>query len=174
MGRPNKYEKFVKSRFDEIEKWVELGTTEEEIAKRLKIHKSTFIEYKKKYPELDELITNSRKIPVEEIKSAMLKRALGFEYTETKTIKTEIKLPEEAVKILMDNNYYIYANKPQLIRTETTKKYVVPDVAAGLVLLQHWDKDENGKTKWSRDPANLEIKKEELKLKKEQAEKDNW
>lgn len=175
MGRPNKYETHVKSRFDEIEEWVQLGATEKEIAKRLHVNKSTFIEYKNKYPELEELIIKAREVPVEKIKAAMYKRATGFEYIETKTVTQEIKLPSEVEKILEENNFhFINGNKPQLIKTETIKKYVVPDVAAGLVLLQHWDKDEKGKTKWSRDPASLELKIEELEFKKKQAENENW
>lgn len=175
MGRPNKYETYVKSRFDEIENWVKLGATEKEIAKRLQVHKSTFIKYKNKYSELDELIKRARKVPVEEIKAAMFKRAVGFEYTETKTITQEIKLPDDLSKALEEIGFDSKnSGKPILIKTENTKKYVVPDVAAGLVLLQHWDKDEKGKTKWSRDPAQLELRKEELKFKKKQAENDNW
>lgn len=175
MGRPNKYETYVKSRFDEIKEWLKLGATEKEIAKRLQVHKSTFIEYKNKYPELNELIVNSRKVPVEEIKNAMYKRAVGFEYIETKTISQEVKLPEHLAEALEKIGFDTEkGQKPVLIRTETTKKYAVPDVAAGLVLLQHWDKDKNGKIKWSRDPAQLQLKKEELQFKKDQAEKENW
>lgn len=174
-GRPNKYETNVKPRFDEIENWLKLGATEKEIAKRLGIHKGTLIEYKKMYSEFSNLIKKGRKQPVEEIKAAMLKRAKGFQYTEKKITTQFIELPEELIELLpsgeiLDKEF----KKPKLIRVEETIKTALPDVAAGLVLLQHWDKDEKGKTKWSRDPAQLELKKEELELKKEQADKDDW
>lgn len=174
-GRPNKYEQNVKPRFNDIAEWVQLGATEKEIAKRLHVHKATFIEYKHKYSELNDLIKNNRKVPVEEIKAAMLKRAKGFEYKETKVTTTNIEFNELFKDVLNEVGIKVDEfEKPKLIKTEVSTKYALPDVAAGLVLLQHWDKDEHGKTKWSRDPANLEIKKEELEFKKEQAENDTW
>lgn len=170
-GRPSKYETCVKSRFNEIKEWVNLGETEKEIAKRLGINKSTFIEYKNKYPELNDLIKENRKIPVEQIKAAMLKKALGFQYTEKKTIRQKVELPDELRTIL--DEYGVDINKierPLLIKTEEIIKTALPSETAGLILLKHWDKD----TEWTGDPATLKIKKEELKIKKEQAEKDNW
>lgn len=174
-GRPNKYESNVKPRFDEIKSWLEIGATEKEVAKRLGIHKATLIEYKKRYIEFNDLIKISRKQPVEEIKSAMFKRAKGFNYTEKKVITTKIKFNDLLKSTLEDVGINLDKyEQPTLIKTEISTKYALPDVAAGLVLLQHWDRDENGKPKWSRDPAQLELKKEEFKLKKEQSENENW
>lgn len=122
-GRPSKYETYVKSRFDEIKEWVNLGETEKEIAKRLGINKSTLIEYKNKYPELNNLIKENRKMPVEQIKAAMLKKAIGFQYTEKKTIKQKVELPDELKAIL--DEYEINTDKiqrPTLIKTEETIK----------------------------------------------------
>ena len=50
-GAPSKYETNVKSRFDEIREWLELGATEKEIYTNLKISKDSWIDYKKKYTE---------------------------------------------------------------------------------------------------------------------------
>lgn len=163
-GRPSKYETEVKPRFNEILEWLELGSTEKEIYTNLGICKDAWIEYKKKYVELTELIKNGRKNPVIQIKKAMMKRAIGFQYEEKKVTTQVIKFKDEALGEI----------PAQVIRTEVTTKTALPDVAAGLVLLQHWDKDENGNTKWSRDPASLEIKKQELELKEKQAENENW
>lgn len=173
MANKSKYETDVKSKFGEIKKWLEIGATEQEIAKNLGIAKSTFCNYKKKYTELSDFIRENRKKPVIEIKSAMLKRALGFEYIETKTVKQKIDLPEELAIIL--EQYGVDTSKlkkPYVVRIEETKKQALPSETAGLILLKHWDKDENGKAKWTGDPASLEIKQEELKLKKEQMEND--
>lgn len=174
-GRKGKYDTNVKPRFKEISQWAENGATEKEIAMNLGVHFSTFIEYKKQYPELSELLKKSRKNPVEEIKAAMIKRAKGFQYTEKRTIRQYIDFPDEIKEILagvgLDTTGY---EKPVLVRTEETLKTALPDVGAGLVLLQHWDKDENGKSKWSRDPAKIEIQKEELELKKQKVENESW
>lgn len=175
MGRPNKYETHVKPRFEDIVKWLKLGATEKEIAKNLGINKSTFIDYKNKYSELSDLIKENRKKPVEEIKAAMLKRALGFQYTEKKTIKQRAEFPDwvkdklEELDINVDK-----LERPILIKTEETVKTALPDPTSGLILLKHWDRDENGKPKWTGDPASLDIKKEELKIKQKQAESEDW
>ena len=158
-GAPSKYETNVKSRFDEIKEWLELGATEKEIYTNLKISKDSWIEYKKKYTELTELIKKSRKSPVNEIKAAMLKRAKGFQYEEKKIVTERIEYD--------DGETIIPARK---IRTEVTTKTALPDTAAGLVLLQHWAKDEG----WTRDPQSLELKKKELELKEKKIEEESW
>lgn len=163
-GAPSKYESKVKSRFDEIKEWLEVGATEKEIYTNLGICKDTWIRYKIDYIELSDLIKNSRKNPVIQIKKAMLKRAVGFQYEEKKVTTQMIKFKDEALGEI----------PAQVIRTEVTTKTALPDPAAGLILLQHWDLDDKGHTKWSRDPANRELKKEELEFKKKQLEEESW
>lgn len=172
-GRPSKYETHVKSRFEEITKWVKAGATEKEIWTNLYISKSRFYEYKSKFQEFKDLLKNNRTQPVEDIKAAMLKRAIGFQYTEKKKVSQYVELPDE-IREYLPEEVLNSMNSPKLVRIEETIKTALPDVAAGLVLLQHWDKDKDGKTKWSRDPAQLELKQKEFELKKEQAENENW
>ena len=90
-GRPSKYELNVKPRFNEIKEWLNLGATDKEIAANLGINKATLCEYKNLYTEFNELIKNGRKSPVIQIKAAMLKRAIGFQYEEKKITDEEIK-----------------------------------------------------------------------------------
>lgn len=163
-GRPGKYETNVKPRFDEITEWLSIGATEKEIAKNLGINIDTWIEYKKTYSELTDLIKSGRKNPVIQIKKAMLKRAVGFQYEEKKVTTQQIMIdgPDGATL------------PAKVIKTEVTTKTALPDAAAGLILLQHWDLNDDGSTKWSRDPASREIKKEELELKKKQVEEEAW
>lgn len=158
-GRKSKYETHVKSRFDEIREWVKLGATEKEIYTNLGIGKDAWIGYKEKYQELTELIKINRKQPVKEIKAAMLKRATGFQYEERKVVTQRIDYE--------DGDTVIPA---KLIRTEVTTKTALPDVAAGLVLLKHWAKDEE----WTGDPQMLELKKKELELKEKKLEEESW
>lgn len=162
-GRPNKYETHVKPRFNEITEWLETGATEKEIAAALSINIDSWIEYKKKYSELTDLIKSGRKNPVIQIKKAMLKRAVGFQYEEKKVTTQRIEFDDGGVMI-----------PAKVVKTEITTKTALPDPGAGLILLQHWDLNDDGSTKWSRDPANRELKKEELEFKKEQAEKESW
>lgn len=147
-GRPNKYESDVLPRFAEIEEWLKLGATDKEIADNLGIHKSMMCEYKKKYKEFSELIKNGRKKPVQAIKAALFKRATGFKYSEKKLIED-------------DEGRW---------RTETYEKYALPDPTSAMMLLRHWDTD----IEWTNDPATLKLKKQELELKKEHLEKEQW
>ena len=159
-GRKGKYESHIESRFDEITKWLAEGATEREIANRLGIAYSVFNRYKAEKQEFKELLKKGRERPVEDIKAAMFKRATGFQYEEKKVITQKITFDDPALGEL----------PAKLIRTEVMTKTALPDVAAGLVLLKHWDKD----GEWTSDPQTLKLKKEELELKKKVAEETNW
>lgn len=171
MGRPNKYETNVKPRFNEIMDWLQIGVTDKEIAENLGINKATFCEYKKLYNELNELYKKGRRMPVQAIKSALYKRATGFTYSEKKTVieyeewSDEIKSAMEAVGMDTSN-----LDKRRLVRVEIYEKNALPDPASAMILLKHWDKDQE----WTQDPASLRLKKEELELKKKQIESEVW
>lgn len=147
-GRPSKYETHVKARFPEIKEWLQTGATEAEIADNLGIHKSVFCKYKNQYKELNDLCKNGRKKAVQEIKAALFKRATGFQYIETKEIE--------------DSEGYW--------KKETVTKAALPDPTAAMMLLKHWDKE----TGWTSDPQSLELKKEELEIKKKHIESEVW
>lgn len=159
-GRPSKYESDVKPRFEEIKEWLQIGATDKEIADNLGINKATMCEYKKRYSEFNELIKSGRKQPVQAIKAALFKRATGFSYTEKKIITKAILLDgEEDEKI-----------PAELVQTEVYTKQALPDPASAMILLKHWDKE----NEWTNDPASLELKKKELEYKKEMALKNDW
>ena len=151
-GRPNKYLTDVRPRFDEIRGWVKEGITDKDIAKLLGINKSTLVDYKNKYPELNELMKTERQKNVEELKKTLYKKAMGFQYTET-------EVTEDA-----EGN----------VKRKTITKTALPSETAILILLKHWDKDEEGKPKWMNDPATFKLKTEELQFKKESFENNNW
>lgn len=147
-GRPSKYESHVKPRFEEIREWLKSGATDKEIAENLGVNQKVFCKYKNEFNELNDLCKNGRLKAVQEIKAALFKRATGFKYTE-QTITDS------------DKNG---------VTVQTYHKYALPDPASAMILLKHWDK-ENG---WCNDPASLEIKKQELELKKKQVESGVW
>ena len=147
-GRKNKYIEEVRPRFNEIAEWCRLGMLDKDIADNLGISKQTFCEYKKRYPELGEFLKKSRKKPVRLVKSALLKRACGFTYSEKKIVT--------------------YSDGTK--RTEENIRTALPDPASCMILLKHWAKEEG----WTNDPAALELRREELEFKKEQAAKEEW
>lgn len=83
-GRKSKYQSHVVPNLHRIPKWRRDGLTEEQIAKRLGIAMSTFSEYKLKYPELMEALKKGREELIEELEDSLYKKALGYDYTETK------------------------------------------------------------------------------------------
>lgn len=148
-GRPNKYFTHVKPRFKEIESWLELGATEKEIAENLGVNQKVFIKYKQLYAELNDLVKKGRRKPVMAIKAALFKRAIGFSYEEQTITKSE------------KNGETV----------QTFKRCALPDPAAALILLKHWDKE----MEWTQDPAILRIKKAELELKRQHFEEsEEW
>ena len=147
-GRPNKYESHVKPRFAEIKEWLQAGATDKEIAENLGVNPKVFCKYKNAFNELNELCKNGRKKAVLEIKAALFKRATGFTYIERKIIESEKNGKTE----------------------ETYVKQALPDPTSAMMLLRHWDKE----NEWTADPATLELKKQELELKKQQIESEKW
>ena len=171
MARPSKFNTDVKPRFSEIEEWLKIGATDKEVAENLGINKATFCEYKKRFPELNELLKNARKMPVQAIKAALFKRATGFSYSEKKTVVEYEELSADLKDALRELGYDPAAiGQRKLVRIETMEKYALPDPASGMILLKHWDKDQE----WTQDPASLNLKKQELELKKKHMESEDW
>lgn len=150
-GRPNKYKSNVEPYLDKI-KDMALTMTEEQIAETLGVGYSSFRSYKQQYPALTDALKKGRKDLVFELRSALIKKATGFDYTETKTIK-ELGLDGELV----------------VTKTEKTVKHAQPDVAAINLLLKNYDKDN-----WANDPQMIDIRKKELELREKQVEANEW
>ena len=144
----SKYNTHVKNRFKEIEEWISKGATNKEVAEMLGINEDTFYQYLKRYTEFTELIKRARQVPVAEIKAALYKRAIGFNYEEIR----------ETVDHL------------GRWKTEKITKAALPDPASAMILLKHWDKEET----WTQEPAMLELKKKELELKEKKIEAEEW
>lgn len=143
----SKYETHVKPRFKEIEKWIGEGATQIIIAKKLGISERSLRDYLRKYSEFAELYKSGQIDLISDIRGTLFKKAKGFQYTESE------KIIENGI-----------ATK-EIIKTKTA----LPDVAAINLLLKNYDK-----YNWANDPQLLELKKEELKIKKEQVENENW
>lgn len=146
IKRGEMYSKLVKPNFDKIKKHLKHGATESQIADDIGVSLSSWNRFKRIHPEFNDLCKNGRHVLVMELRGALVKRGLGFKYTETKTYT---KNGETTI--------------------ETVEKYALPDVAALNLALKNYDSEN-----WANDPALLEIKKQELELKKTMAENQNW
>ena len=153
MARPSKYDVQVKPHLEEIRKAVEAGATVEEIAEGLGIAVSTLHKYKAEKKELSDAFVRGRKEVVFEIKAALLKKALGFEYEEEKSVAKH--LPDGSAAIV--------------VTVESYKKYCPPSETAAAMLLRNYDEN------WrDNDRANADIKKQEADLKKAIAKATNF
>ena len=109
-----KYETHVKPKLDLIAQWARDGAIERDIAKKLGVSESTFSGYKKEHPELMETLTVNKEVADARVESALYKRAIGYEYTET---SKEVG--------------------PDDVKIKTTIKQVAPDVTAQIYWLNN-------------------------------------
>lgn len=65
--------------------WARQGLTDEQIANNCQITASTLYEWKKRFPEIFEALKKGKEIVDVEVENALLKRALGYSYTEVMT-----------------------------------------------------------------------------------------
>lgn len=150
-GRKGKYETYVKPRLEEIEKWLNDGASEAQVAEALGVSYAAFNNYKRDYAELREICEKPRVGVILKLRSALIDRALG---TKVKKVKTYSKKDEDGKEIKY---------------TEMTVDELPPDVAAINLALKNLDRQN-----WANDPQTLELKKQELEIKKMLAEAKDW
>ena len=151
-GRPCKYDSHIKPHLAQIKKWAEQGATEKQIAKQLGVAYSSFCLYKTKYSELSEILKQKDMKPlVEELRGALVKRALGFEYKEKKEYIKED--PETGLK-----SKYL----------EITTKQSLPDTTAIFGALNIYDPE------YVRDKKNHELREKDYELRKAVAKAKNF
>ena len=119
-GRKDYYTERIKPRLNEIKEWYSIGVSEEQVIKNLGIGRTTYYKYKKSEPELQETIKAGVIPVVVAVRSALLKSALGFSYTETKTY---IGYPDK--------------NGNRKTRKEITETVVPPNVTACMAWLNN-------------------------------------
>lgn len=115
-----------------IEGWARDGLTDEQIAQNMGIAYSTFRSWRDKFSAISAVLKRGKEVVDREVENALLKRALGYEYTET---------TREAVKNQDSGEIEMRVTK------EVTKK-VVPDTTAQIFWLKNRKPD-----KWRDKPA---------------------
>lgn len=130
-----------------IREWTRI-MTEEQIALSCGISYSSFQNFKKKYKELEDELVKGKMLLCQDLKSALIKKAKGYEYEETTTqvIEKDGKKTKEIKKVI---------------------KHIPPDTGAIHLLLKN-----NDSTWHNDDSIVLELKKQELELKKQLAAKE--
>lgn len=150
-GRKSVYDTKIKPRLKEIKEAVKNGATVDEIANALGVAKSTLHKYKSEKPELMDAFTHGRAKIIIDIRAALLKKALGYQYEEKKQY---IRKDE---------------NGNDVTYTEITTKHQAPSETAGAMLLRNYD------DKWlDKDNVTMKLKKQELELRKAIADNNNF
>lgn len=137
----------VVNRLDELEDWARQGATNEIIAKKLGITRQTLWKYTNDNVDIFNAIKRGREDLTIELRSALIKKAIGYEYEE--------------------REYYTDDNGKK--RMKKVVKYSHPDVAAINLALKNYDRDN-----WANDPQMLELRKQEVELRKKQIESNLW
>ena len=126
----SKYESHVKPKLFLIECWARDGLTDEQIAKKLCIGKTTLYKYIDEHSELSERLKKGKEVVDYKVENALLKRALGYEYT------------EEKVEVEQASSGAVISRK-----VIQTVKQVVPDTTAQIFWLKNRKPD-----KWRDKP----------------------
>ena len=150
-GRKSIYDTKIKPHLSEIEEAVKGGATITEIASALGIAESTLYKYKTEKAELSKAFAGGRAHIVIEIRAALLKKALGYEYQEKKQY---IKKDEDGESVTY---------------TEITTKHQPPSETAGAMLLRNYD------DAWlDKDNVTTQLKQQEYELRKIIAESNKF
>ena len=130
-----KYEEWLRpEKLVLLEGWARNGLTDEQIANNIGIRRETLIEWKKKYPNITNVLKKGKE-PVDfEVENALLKRALGYTYEEVSE-KYEMGI---------------------LTERKVTKKEVVPDVTAQIFWLKNRKPNEWRDKRYVEDKIELE------------------
>lgn len=151
-GRRGKYETHVKPNLAKIREWRKVGATVENICEALGIGVSTWFEYEKRYPEFAETIKKGTTEFCLDLRGELAKLAK----------KHTLETKKQYIKQDMESGH-----KTQY--TEITTKEVDADIAAINLLLKNLDREN-----WSNDPAHVELRKQELELRRQIAAANNF
>ncbi len=125
MPRPSKYHQEWSDKLVLIEGWARDGLNDEQIAHNMQIGLSTLYDWKKKFSEFSEALKRSKEVVDLEVENALLKRALGYNYTETTS--------ERRAMYNDDKEVVGY----EMVVTKKVSKEVHPDVTAQIFWLKN-------------------------------------
>lgn len=118
-----------------IQGWARDGLSDKQIAHNIGITQTTLYEWQKRFPELSEALKKGKEVVDREVENALLKRAMGYEYTE---------VTQEPVT---DKD----TGATEMRVTKRVTKQIVPDVTAQIFWLK------NRKPEEFRDKRDVEL-----------------
>ncbi len=131
-----KYEYWLTSEgIRQLEQWASLGLSKFEIAEKMGVGVKTLEKYKQQYKEIGEALDKGKSSADDKVENALLKRALGYEYTE---VYHERVLNKET-------------GEYEFVLTKEVTKDVKPDISAQLFWLK------NRRPEQWRDKKEIEV-----------------
>ena len=149
-----KYEYWLSSEgLLKLEGWARDGLTDEQIAAKAGIRASTLYDWKNKYSEISEALKRGKEVVDIMVENALLKRALGYSYTEDKYVAVPMDSVEYGDALDKHMKAYKYdhpdatdaeireeiGNFPRYkkVLAESKTKEVAPDVTAQIFWLKN-------------------------------------
>lgn len=126
-----------------LEGWARDGLTDEEIASKVGVSRSTLNEWKTKYPDISDTLKKGKDVVDRQVENALLKRALGYKYDEiTKELSVDPDTGEERLTI-----------------TKVVTKEVQPDTTAQIFWLKNRKPDEWRAKREVEDGDKMELER---------------
>lgn len=142
QGPKSDYHLKIAPFFDRIQKWLQDGLADHQIAEKLGIKPRVLLRYKGLYPDFCELIFEGREQATDVVENAIFKSATGFEYEEKKELieRGEVVTDDNGNIVYLknsDNTFKLDSNnkkipktKPGKVRVEKITKQQVPNIQA--------------------------------------------
>lgn len=119
MGARGQYHEWLTQEgLTKIEGWARNGLIEEQIASNVGVSARTLTEWKRRFPAISSALKRGKEVIDLEVENQLLRKAMGFEYEETKTFIEEV-------------------DGKQKKRIEKHKRYALPDTTAQIFWLKN-------------------------------------
>ena len=120
MAKP-KYEKWITDEgLLQLEAWARNGLTDEQIAHNMGVSTATLYNYKRNHLEILEALKKGKEVIDIQVENALLKRALGYSYSENKYMLARMEDDEYQNKLTAYINEYKY-NHPEASQEEINR-----------------------------------------------------
>ncbi len=130
----------------QLEGWTRNGLTDEQIAQNMGIGTRTLYEWKQKYPQISQSLKINKEIVDIQVENALLKRALGYSFTET----TKERKMNDAT------------GKYEMVTTKEVVKEVTPDTTAQIFWLKNRKPEEWRDKRTVENEGNILINSEDF------------
>lgn len=161
MAVNNSKKDIVLQHMEEIKEWIAQGVSMGTIAKAIGVSRTTLYKHiadtEQGLNSLD-TIKKYREPAVEELENTMFMSAKGYE--------RKVKKYAKVRRCIYNENGKKAEEWEEMVEYEETV-YYPPDTTAGIFLLKNW-------ASYMNEPATVQLRKEEVELRRKQVEANTW